>query len=436
MPFAEVYHDRRVSMSELVAEIKSGQHIYVHSNAAVPLSILHALTERLPELEDLTTTHLLTLGELEYLSQDARTAEGRQRVRHQSWFAAPNTRKAINSGLADWVPVHLSNIAALVTSGKVKFDVALLSVSPPDEHGYCSLGATIEIVHSVVRNGVRVLAQVNAQMPRSLGDSFLHVTQIHKFVEVDHPLPELPRHEITEPHRLCAKHVAGLIEDGDCLQTGIGAMPDAVLALLEDRRNLGMHTELFSDGVVRLADIGVINGANKSVNRGKLVAGFVIGRRPTYDFIHNNPLVEMRPQDYVNDQVLIARQDNMVAINSALQIDLTGQVVADNLGPQIVSGFGGQLDFLRGAARSKGGRPILAMPSTGQGGACSRIVAQHPQGYGVTTTRADVHWVATEFGIVNLFGLNIRQRAKALIELAHPDFRGGLFEEAAALRLV
>jgi acyl-CoA hydrolase len=281
-----------------------------------------------------------------------------------------------------------------------------------------------------------VLAQVNPQMPRSLGDSFLHVTQIHRFVEAEHPLPELPRHEITETHRGCARHVAGLIGDGDCLQTGIGAMPDAVLALLEDRRDLGMHTELFSDGVVRLVDLGVINGARKSVNRGKLVAGFAIGRRPTYEFMHNNPLVEMRPQDYVNDQVLIARQDNMVAINSALQIDLTGQVVADNLGPHIVSGFGGQLDFLRGSARSKGGRPIIAMPSTGQGGKCSRIVAQHPQGYGVTTTRADVHWVATEHGIVNLFGLNIRQRAKALIELAHPDFRAGLAEEAAALKLV
>jgi acyl-CoA hydrolase len=281
-----------------------------------------------------------------------------------------------------------------------------------------------------------VLAEVNPRMPRALGECFVHLSNIDHLVEVEHELPELESPQITPEHLMVARHVAGLIGDGDCLQTGIGALPNAVLSLLDDRRNLGVHTELFSDGVVDLVERGVITCERKTINRGKIVAGFVLGSRRVYDFIDNNPMVEMRPQEYVNDPFNISRNDQMVAINSALQIDLTGQVVADNLGREIVSGIGGQMDFIRGAARSKAGRPVIAMLSTARGGAVSRIVAEHPQGYGITTTRADVRWVATEYGITNLWGLNRRERAKSLIELAHPNFRAQLYNQAMSIGLI
>jgi acyl-CoA hydrolase len=273
-------------------------------------------------------------------------------------------------------------------------------------------------------------------MPRTLGESFVHLQHIHKLVEVDEPLPELPASQPTEVHRAIGRNIASLIQDADCLQMGIGAIPDAVLDALRDRRDLGIHTEMFSNMAVELMQLGVINGEAKQTNPGKAVTSFVLGDRRTYEFVDNNPLVEMRPVSYTNDPFIVARNDNMVAINGCLQIDLTGQVVSDNTGRQIVSGFGGQLDFIRGAARSPGGRPIIATPSTAKGGSLSRIVAEHPQGYGVTTTRADVHWVATEHGIVDLFGLNRSQRAKALIELADPGFRAGLYDEAGKIGLL
>jgi acyl-CoA hydrolase len=437
---SQSYRNKLCTALEAVETVQSGHNIYVHSNAAVPLELLAALNQRCEELSDVTATHLLTLGPLDYL--DARHdivepgAACRQRVRHRSWFASANSRAAINSGRADWVPVHLSNIAELIYAGKIRFDTLLIQVSPPDAHGYCSLGVAVEVAPAVLRMGGKVLAEVNPRMPRALGECFVHIDHLDRIVEVEHELPELDAPEISATHLDVARHVAGLIEDCDCLQTGIGALPDAVLGLLEDRRDLGVHTELFSDGMVELVERGVVTCERKTINRGKMVAGFVLGSRRVYDFIDNNPMVEMRPQEYVNDPYNIGRNDQMVSINSALQIDLTGQVVADNLGRQIVSGFGGQVDFIRGAARSRNGRPIIAMLSTAHGGAVSRIVAEHPQGFGITTTRADVRWVVTEHGRANLWGLSRRERAQALIELAHPDFRAALYEDAGALGLL
>lgn len=435
-----LYREKLCTLDHAVGQIKSGDRIYVHSNGAAPLDMLAALNRRCVDLEDVTATHLLTLGPLEYLNSNHDIIEPsgvcRQRIRLDSWFASANSREAINSGRADWVPVHLSNISELIYARRVRFDALLIQVSPPDAHGYCSLGIAVEVAPAALRMGGKVLAEINPRMPRGLGECFVHVSHMDCICEVNHELPELPKAPITPEILSVARNVASLIEDGDCLQMGIGALPDAVLGLLDDRRDLGIHTELFGDGVVELVEQGVVTCERKTINRGKIVAGMVLGSRVAYDFIDNNPMVEMRPQEYVNDPFNISRNDNMVAINSALQIDLTGQVVADNLGRNIVSGIGGQMDFIRGAARSQGGRPVIALQSTAKGGTLSRIVAEHPQGYGITTTRADVRYVATEYGIVNLWGLNRRERARALIGLAHPEFREGLEREAHEIGLL
>ncbi len=430
MGSTQMYKSKRVSLKEIVREVKSGDNVYIHPGGAAPLSMLHEFASFAMELTDVTTTHILTMGPLDYMAPEL---EGH--IRHIAWFAGGNTRQAINEGRADWVPVFLGEIPKLIYNRKVEFDVAMIQVSPPDEHGFCSLGVGVDITLAAVRNARKVIAEVNPNQPRSLGDSFVHLSKIHKLAEVDHGLAELHGSKITPVHEDCARHVAKLIDDGDCLQMGIGAIPDAVLQMVSDRRDLGIHSEMFSDGVVKLVEDGVMTGERKNLHRGKLVSSFVLGTKETYSFLHNNPLVEMHPTEYTNDPFVIAQHDNMVAINSCLQIDFTGQVVADNTGPKIVSGFGGQVDFIRGAASSKGGRPIIAMPSTAKHGELSRIVSEHPQGYGITTTRADVHWVATEYGLVDLFGLSRKQRTKALIELAHPSFREQLQEDAIRLGL-
>jgi 4-hydroxybutyrate CoA-transferase len=432
MDYSELYRSKLCTAEEAVSAVRSGHHIYIHSNGAAPLGLLEALNRRCDELENVTASHLLTLGPLDYLDAAHDIVEGtacRQRIRHQSWFASANSRAAVNSGRADWVPVHLGHIAELIYSGRVSFDVLLLQLSPPDAHGYCSLGVAVEVAPAALRMGGMVLAEINPRMPRALGECFVHISHLDRIVEVDHELPELEAPQITSAHRAVAGHVAELIGDGDCLQTGIGALPDAVLSLLGDRRDLGIHTELFSDGAVELVEQGVITGDRKTINRGKVVAGFVLGSRRVYDFIDNNPMVEMRPQEYVNDPYNIGRNDNMVAINSALQIDLTGQVVADNLGREIVSGIGGQMDFIRGSALSVGGKPIIALPSMARSGTVSRIVPALRPGAGVVTTRGHVHWVVTEYGAVNLHGLTIRERGEALISIAHPDTRVELRRE-------
>jgi acetyl-CoA hydrolase len=317
-------------------------------------------------------------------------------------------------------------LAALFQPGKLPIDVALVQVAPPDAHGFCSLGVAVDHTLDAVRAARRVVALVNRRMPRVHGDSFLHVRQLHAVVEGDADLVELPPAPADGPAPAIARHVAGLIEDGDTLQTGIGAIPDAVLGFLRDRRDLGVHSELFSDGLVDLVECGAVTGARKTLHPGKIVAGFVLGSRRLFDFIDDNPMIELHPLAYVNDPFVIARNARMVAINSALSIDLTGQVSADSIGHRFYSGFGGQTDYMRGAARSPGGRPIIALPATARQGTVSRIVPALAPGAGVVTTRADVHWVATEFGAVDLYGMNVRQRAAALIRLAHPDFRAEL----------
>jgi acetyl-CoA hydrolase len=333
--------------------------------------------------------------------------------------------------------VFLSEIPKLITGGILTVDVALVHLSPPDEHGFCSYGVGVECTKAAAETARSVVALVNTRMPRSLGDAFIHVSKLTHVVEVDRPVIELPTAGKVGPvARAIGEHVAGLVRDGDTLQMGIGEIPDAVLLVLKEKRHLGIHTEMFSDGVVELFESGVITGEKKTLHPGKIVASFVLGSRKTFDFLDNNPFVEFHPSDYVNDPFVIARHENMVAINSALSVDLTGQVNSDSIGPSIYSGFGGQLDFIRGAARAKGGRPIIALPSTAKGEAVSRIVDVLAPGAGVVTTRGDVHYVVTEYGVANLFGKSLRERARALIGIAHAKFREELTAAARKRNLL
>jgi acetyl-CoA hydrolase len=372
--------------------------------------------------------HILTFGSADYA--DPRYAGS---FRHRSLFTGGNVRQAVNEGRADFVPVHLSEIPRLIYSGIQPVDVALIHVSPPDEHGFCSYGVGVECTKAAAERARTVIALVNQQMPRALGDSFIHVSKLSHVVEIDRlPVELAMASEVTDVSRAIGAHVADLIEDGATLQMGIGEIPDAVLLFLGQKRHLGIHTEMFSDGLVELFESGVITGEAKTLHRGKIVASFVLGTRKTFDFLDNNPFVEFHPSDYVNDPFVIAQNERMVAINSALAVDLTGQISADSLGTSIYSGFGGQLDFIRGSARSKGGKPIIALSSTAKDGAVSRIVDTLLPGSGVVTTRADVHYVVTEYGVADLYGRSLRERAEALIGIAHPDFREEL--RAAARR--
>jgi acetyl-CoA hydrolase len=349
-------------------------------------------------------------------------------------FTGGNVRDAVNEGRADFVPIHLHEVPSLITSGLLRVDVAMIHVSPPDEHGFCSYGVGVDATKTAVEHAGTVIALVNQQMPRTLGDSFVHVSKLTHVVETDEPVLELAMApEISDVARTIGENVASLIPDGATLQMGIGEIPDAVLIFLEDKKHLGVHTEMFSDGLVDLFEAGVVTNERKTLHRGKIVASFVIGSRRAFEFVDNNPFMEFHPNEYVNDPFVIARNDRMVAINSALALDITGQVCADSIGTRIYSGFGGQLDFMRGAAHSEGGLPIIAMPATARGGTVSRIVDTLLPGSGVVTTRADVHYVVTEFGIANLFGRSLRERAQQLVDIAHPDFREEL-EQAAAKR--
>jgi acetyl-CoA hydrolase len=426
------YRSRVGSAERAVAGIRSGQHVWVHAGCNNPEELVRAMVARADALSDVTVSHLLTFGCADYT--DPRYAGS---FRHRSLFTGPNVREAVNDGRADYVPVFLSEIPRLITSGRLPVDVALIHVSPPDEHGFCSYGVGVECTKAAAERAKVVVALVNRQMPRSLGDSFIHASRLTHVVEIDRPVLELPRPEAySEVAREIGARVAELIEDGATLQMGIGEIPDAVLGFLKDKRNLGIHTEMFSDGVVELFERGVVTGEAKTLHPGKIVASFVLGTRKTFDFLDDNPFVEFHPSDYVNDPFVIAKNDRMVAINSALSVDLTGQVCAESLGPRIYSGFGGQLDFIRGAARSRGGRPIIALPATARDGSVSRIVAALEEGAGVVTTRADVHYVVTEYGTTRLFGASLRERARELIGIAHPRFRDELTCAARRRRLL
>ena len=408
------------------AVIEDGQRIFVGSGAAVPTLLLEALAEERGEsLNDVEMVHLLTLG------QDPTTDERfSAKLRHSNFFIGPNARQAVAQGRADYTPIFLSEIPQLFKTGAVPIDVALIQVSAPDPHGFASYGVAVDVVKSGTEAAKIVVAQVNPRMPRTLGDSFIHLDEIDILVPAEAEIPELESRPLDATSQQIGKHVASLIEDGSTLQMGIGSIPDAVLANLGDKNDLGIHTEMFSDGTLPLIRSGVINNARKTLHRKKIVTSFVMGSRALYDFVDNNPMIEFRPSQYTNDPFLIAQNRQMVAINSALEIDLTGQVCADSIGYRFFSGIGGQVDFIRGAARSEGGKPIIALPSTAKKGTISRIVPQLSDGAGVVTTRGDVHSVVTEWGMANLYGKTIRERAEALISIAHPDFRDQLRDEA------
>ncbi|MBZ0293990.1 MAG: 4-hydroxybutyrate CoA-transferase, partial [Anaerolineae bacterium] len=351
-------------------------------------------------------------------------------IRINSVFISSNVRKAVNNGLADFTPVFLSEIPLLFKRGRLVLDVAVIHVSPPDEHGYCSYGVEVGVTKSAAESAGMVIAEVNPNMPRTLGDSFIHVSQIDYFIEVDYPLPEVPPQPPSPVQERIARHIAELIPDAATLQTGIGGIPDAVLRQLTNHKNLGIHTELFSTGVMEMIEAGVVTNAAKSLHSGKVVAGFVLGSKALYDYIDDNPIFEFHPTEYVNDPFIISQNDRMISINSAIEVDLTGQVCADSIGPKFYSGVGGQLDFVRGAARSKEGKTIIALPSTTKNDTVSRIVAQPKPGAGVTTTRNDVHYVATEYGVADLWGRSISERVHALVNIAHPLYREELLAYA------
>jgi acyl-CoA hydrolase len=423
------YRKKLTSAEDAVTLIRSGMRVFVSGNAATPTPLLEALAARKDELEGVELIHLLQMGHDPFAGPEM---EGH--FRRRSLFVGPADRDSVNQGRADYVPIMLHQVPWLFKRRVLPLDAAIVQVSPPDEHGFCSLGVEVIASKAALEVAPIVIAMVNPRMPRTLGDTFVHVSRLTAIVEMDYPLPELRREGFREVERRIGENVASLIEDGATLQMGIGAIPDAVLASLEGRRDLGIHTEMISDGVVEALEKGLITGSRKTLHPGKIVGTFVLGSERLYRFVHDNPLFELHPADYVNDPFVIAQNRKMVAINSAIEVDLTGQVVADSIGTRIYSGFGGQLDFIRGAARSEGGKPIIALPSTAKGH--SRIVPYLKPGAGVVTTRADVHYVVTEWGVAELFGRSLRERAMALIGIAHPDFREELFQAAWERKLL
>ena len=432
MNWVDIYRQRVTTADRAVADIRSGDRVWVHPGCNTPTRLIEAMVARAPELTNVEVAHILTLADAPYAAPGM---EGH--FRHRALFMGANVREAVNAGRADFVPIHLHEVPTLISRGLMPIDVALIHISPPDEHGFCSYGVGVDATKAAVESARTAIALVNQQMPRTLGDSFVHVSKLSHVVEVDEPVLELPMaSEVSEVARSIGKNVASLIPDGATLQMGIGEIPDAVLIFLQDKKHLGVHTEMFSDGLVALFEAGVVTNERKTLHRGKIVTSFVIGTRKAFSFVDNNPFMEFHPNEYVNDPFVVARNDAMVAINSALSVDLTGQVCADSIGTRIYSGFGGQLDFIRGAARSKGGVPIIALPSTAKGGTLSRITDTLLPGSGVVTTRADVHYVVTEHGIANLYGRSLRERARQLIDIAHPDFREPLEEAAAARKLL
>lgn len=404
--------------------VQSGDRLFIGSGPSCPHTLVESLLDHSEGMYDLEMVHILTLGDTSWSHPDYR-----ERVKVNALFLGPDTRKAVQTGRADYTPCFLSEIPSLFTEGILPLDVALIQVSPPDAYGYCSLGVCVDIVRAAAKAARVVIAQVNEQMPRTLGQSFLHISEIDACLRVEEPLPELKTPKLGEETLRIGEYVAMLIENGATLQMGIGKIPDAVLKALGDHKDLGVHTEMFSDGVIDLIKKGVINNRKKSLHPGKIVTTFCMGSRELYDFVHENPHVEFHPSEYVNSPRVIAENDNMVAINSAIEVDLTGQVVADSLGYKFYSGIGGQVDFIRGASMSRGGRPIIALPSTTPDGKISRITAHIKEGAGVVTSRGDVHYVVTEYGIATLRGRSVRERALELIQVAHPKFRDGLLDE-------
>ena len=433
MDWKNLYKDRIMTADEAVEAVDSGNRLFLTGNVSVPYKLLGALVKRAPKLQDVEICQALTVGAPAYVGPEM---EGHLRV--NTMFISDNIRKAVQEGRADFTPVLLSEFPLLFKNGHLPLDVALIHVSLPDEHGFCSLGVEVGLTKTAAETAKIVIAEVNQQMPRTLGDAFVHVSRLNYIVPVDYPIAEMPMSDGKPSPTIekMAAFIAELIPDGATMQMGIGAVPDAVLKYLYDKKDLGVHTELFSDGVIDLVEAGVLTNAAKSLHQGKIVAGFVLGTKRLYDWVDDNPLIEMRRTEYVNDPFVVAQNDKMVAINSAIEIDLTGQVCADSIGPKLYSGVGGQLDFIYGASRSKGGVPIIALPSdttTSSGKRFSRISAMLKHGAGVVTTRNHVRYVVTEYGVADLYGKTIRQRAQSLIGIAHPDFRADLTKQAQEL---
>ena len=412
-----------VTADAALSVLQSGQRVYIHNGCSEPVDLVHALTRRGPELRDVEVLHMATMGIAPYAAPEF---EGH--FRHNGLFLAANVRQAVQEGRADYTPIFLSEIEGLFTSGAVPIDVCLLQCTPPDAHGYMSLGASTDVSLTAAECARCVIVEINEKVPRTFGDTFLHVSKVHAFVDSSHPLVEYPNPEITPMHREIARRVSGLIPDGATLQTGIGGIPEAVLGFLGDHANLAVHSEMVPEGALRLIESGAINR--------KLVSGFVLGTRRLFDYIDRNPMFEFQRTARVNDPFVIAQNERMVAINSAIEVDLTGQVCSDSMGHAPYSGIGGQVDFLRGAARSKGGVPIIALPATAKGGRVSRIVPNLRAGAGVVTSRGDVHYVITEHGVAYLHGKTLRQRAEALIQIAAPEFRRELEEHAVRTKLL
>jgi 4-hydroxybutyrate CoA-transferase len=431
MSWTEQYKQKVVSPAEAVKVVKSGDRIFLTGNCSVPSKILGALVDRAEELQDVEINQALTVYSADYVSPEM---EGHLRV--NTMFISHNTRQAVQEGRADFTPVLLSEFPLLFKNKILPINVAFVHLSPPDPHGYCSFGVEVGLSKSAAEYADIIIAEVNDQMPRTLGDSFIHISAIDYIVPVDYPLPELPMGEgkPSETVEKIAGYIAELIPDEATMQMGIGAIPDAVLKHLFDKKDLGIHTELFSDGVIDLVEAGVLTNAKKTIHPGKIIAGFILGTKRLYNWVHNNPLIEFLRTEYVNDPFVVSQNHRMVAINSAIEVDLTGQICADSIGTKLYSGVGGQLDFIYGASRSKGGVPIIALPSTAKD--FSRIVPTLKEGAGVVTTRNHIHYVVTEYGIADLYGKTIRERAQALINVSHPQFRDQLTEQAKELHYI
>ena len=431
MTWTDQYKQKVVSAAKAVKAVKSGDRIFLTGNCSVPNQILGALVDRAEELKDVEINQALTVGSADYVSPEM---EGHLRV--NTMFISHNTREAVQGGRADFTPVMLSEFPLLFKNNILPVNVAFVHLSPPDPHGYCSFGIEVGLSKSAAESAEIIIAEVNEQMPRTLGDSFIHVSAIDYIVPVDYPLPELTMGEgkPSEKVEKIAGFIADLIPDEATMQMGIGAVPDAVMNHLFNKKDLGIHTELFSDGVIDLVEAGVITNAKKTLHPGKIITGFILGTKRLYDWVHNNPLMEFLRTEYVNDPFVISQNHRMVAINSAIEVDLTGQICADSIGTKLYSGVGGQLDFVYGASRSKGGVPIIALPSTAKD--ISRIVTTLKQGAGVVTTRNHIHYVVTEYGVADLYGKTIRERAHALINVAHPDFKDQLTKEAQELHYI
>lgn len=430
--WVEGYRSKLTAPEEAVKAIQSGDNVHIHPGCAEPITLVNAMTARAEELTDVKVWHLLTFGPAPYI------APGMEKhFRHMAYFTGGNARKAVNEGRAEYIPIYLYEIGNLINEGFYEVDVVLCQVSPPDEHGFCSFGVGVDVTKPAAENARCVIAQVNPQMPRALGDSFIHVRKLTHIVEIEEPLKEMPgAGYVSDISMQIGGHIAELIEDGSTMQMGIGEIPDAVLASLQSHKDLGVHTEMFSDGVIDLIENGILTNAKKTLHKGKVIAGFILGSKRLNEYIDNNPTFEFHPQYYVNDPFVIAQNEKQVAINSAIEVDITGQVCADSIGTRVYSGFGGQVDFIRGAAYSKGGKPIIALPATTKDGKISRIVNTLNPGAGVVTNRADVHYVVTEYGAASLHGKSLQERAKQMINIAHPDFREELEKAAGERNLI